>query len=81
MLMLLYHAIHNGFLYALTDIAIVNAWVAESTGLNFELWSFWVDWMRCVTLILAVVTATFWQLWVTAATWQAIFWDTGCDVP
>ncbi len=50
-----YHAIHNGFLYALSDIAIVNDWLSERTGLDFELWSFWVDWVWRITFATVII--------------------------
>lgn len=58
---LVYHATHHVFLYVLVDIAVANNLISENSGIDWEFWSIWLDWLLLVLNVTAVVKYT-WHL-------------------
>lgn len=48
-LSIIYYASRNIFLYCLIGVAVGNEWVSEHSGINFELWNKWLNWLTLIT--------------------------------
>jgi len=44
-LFIAYHFTHNFFLYWLVNVSVVCGFMSHDAGLDWEVWSLWVDWL------------------------------------
>lgn len=53
-LFLLYHMCHKLALFALVEIALVNDWLSDAHGFDFEIWNQWLNWILVATNVVAI---------------------------
>lgn len=50
-----YHVSHNAFLYYVVDIGVCYCLLSDATGLDWELWNLWFNWILLVVNATAIV--------------------------
>ena len=45
---MIYHISHISFLFSIMDVAVAGGFINDVTGLDWELWNRWTDWLLAI---------------------------------